>query len=140
VKFRHAGVLSSDLDKSKEFYAKLGFKVVKENHLDNRYIQTLLGIPGLTLTYVKMCLPPDTTPLFELHHWTHTDVIYGLKNKYTAHIALTYEGSLKSFYLKHNSDIKFISEPLRATDSKCKVCFIEDPDGNLVELVEDPKK
>jgi catechol-2,3-dioxygenase len=113
--------------------------VLKEKHLANNYIQKLLGVRGLELTYVKFCIPPDDTPAFELHHWTDTDVVYGLKNPYTAHMALTME-NLKAFHLKHASFVKFISSPLRAPDSKNQlVCFIADPDGNLIELVEELK-
>lgn len=141
MKFRHAGVLVSDLKKSIEFYTKqLGFKVLKQKAISGAYIETILGVKGLELTYVKMCIPPDTFPAFELHHWTDTDLVYGLKNKYQAHMALTYEGDLRLFHLKNHDNIKFISPPRKATDSKCIVCFIEDPDGNLIELVEDPKK
>jgi catechol 2,3-dioxygenase-like lactoylglutathione lyase family enzyme len=139
MKFRHACVLVSDLKKSIDFYTKkLGFKVLKQKELSGSYIQNLLGVKGLELTYVKMCIPPETTPIFELHHWTDTDLVYGLRNKYTSHIALTVE-NLKSFYLKNHDSIKFISPPRRATDTKCTVCFIEDPDSNLIELTEDPK-
>lgn len=138
MRFRHAGVLVSDLKKAVEFYTKhLGFKVLKEKSLTGNFIQTILGVKGLELTYVKMCIPPDDKPVFELHHWTDTDIVYGLKNKYQAHIALTYEGNLKQFYLKNHDKLKFISEPKRDGNTKTLVCFLEDPDGHLIELAED---
>ena len=136
--FRHACFLSSDLKKSVEFYKLLGFTVAKEKHLDTKYIQKLMGVDGLELTYVKMSSAGDKVPTFELHHWTHDDRVYGLRNKYTAHIALTFPG-LKEFYSKNQSKLHFISEPLKATDTKCLVCFVEDPDSNMVELVDDTK-
>jgi len=141
MKMRHAGFLTADLKKSKEFYTKiLGFKVLKEKHSANMYIQKLLGVKGLELTYVKFCIPPDTAPVFELHHWTDTDIVYGLKNPYTAHMALTVE-NLKEFYLKNSSKIKFISAPLKSPENKnILVCFIADPDGNLIELCEEVKE
>jgi len=141
MKFRHAGVLVSDLKRSIDFYTKeLGFKVLKEKSLSGSFIQTILGVKGLELTYVKFCLPPDTAPIFELHHWTDTDLVYGLRNKYQAHIALSFEGDLKSFYLKNHDRIKFISAPRRDGNTKILVCFLEDPDGNLIELAEDMKE
>lgn len=141
MQFRHAGVLVSDLKKAVNFYTKvLGFKVLKEKALSGNFIQTIMGVKGLELTYVKMCIPPDDKPVFELHHWTDTDLVYGLRNKYQAHIALTFEGDLRLFHLKNHDNIKFISAPKRDGSTKVLVCFIEDPDGNLIELAEDKKE
>jgi lactoylglutathione lyase len=139
MKLRHACFLSQDLKKSIEFYSILGFKVSKEKTLANKYIQTLQGVIGLELTYVKFSLPGDEIPSFELVHWTSDDRVYGLRNKFTFHMALTFP-ELKTFYKKNSSKIKFVSEPLKAPDSKCIVCFVEDPDGNRIELVDDTKE
>ena len=138
MNIRHFGFLVSDLKKAKHFYCDLlGFKIEKENHLTGHFIEKFMGVVGLELTYVKMRLPGDSM-IFELHHWTDTDLVYGIKNKYASHMALTVP-ELKRFYLKNHSNIKFVSEPFKARDSNCIVCFCEDPDGNRLELVQEPK-
>jgi catechol 2,3-dioxygenase-like lactoylglutathione lyase family enzyme len=137
--YRHSCVVVSDLDKALDFYCNLlGMKVFKQLEIDGLYPETLLGVPNVQLTYVKLDFEDPQTcehpPRFELHYY-HNPITKPRLSK--SHVAFTVEDLQKEYNRLISKGVGFISEPLKAPDSDATVCFCVDPDGNLIELVEE---
>lgn len=139
--FRHACIVVKDLNRSLKFYRDiLGLKVFKICSVRGRYPQAVFNIKGVKLTYVKMYAPNqsrDQRPVFELHCWRKPRI---LPKKGYQHISF----SVKDIDYEYNRltklGLKFISRPVSAPNRKTKICFVYDPDNNLIELIEDAIK
>lgn len=124
---RHSCLCVNNLESEDFFYRKvLGLHYVDSNREEGDYIKSLLGLDSLT--WVK--LTTDNGDILELY-WlptTNTDSFN--------HIAFTVDNiqyirnKLKEFEIKC-SEIKIDA------NKKHKVMFIKDPEGNLLEIVEE---
>ena len=54
-----------------------------------------------------------------------------------SHIALTVNNLDETYNMLRENDVKFNSPPQHSPDGFAKVTFCKDPDGSLVELVEE---
>jgi catechol 2,3-dioxygenase-like lactoylglutathione lyase family enzyme len=138
IKFRHTCILTNNLKQSLHFYRDLlGFKVIKEKKLSGLYPQSVLRIQNPKFIYVKLQAPNDDKnqiPFLELHYWLNPKMIIP---KSVMHISLTID-DLKALYFRLAKErIEFLSIPTKAPDNNVYVCFCKDPDGNLIELVEE---
>jgi len=137
--FRHGCFFSSDLARSIKFYKLFGLRVVKKQRLQkSSYVDTLLGIKNMDITYVKFHFLKDENkaPLFELHCWRKPKITIP---KVYSHLAFTVDNLIELYEQLHKK-VRFVSPPLNAPDSPNMVCFCYDPDGNMIELVEDREK
>jgi catechol 2,3-dioxygenase-like lactoylglutathione lyase family enzyme len=138
--FRHACVMVKDLKRSLRFYKDiLGFKVFKVLAVEGAYPETVLGIKGIRLTYVKMWAPGQTKrqePVFELHCWRRPRLPFV---KGYNHISLTVDNMEREYKRLKGLGVKFISVPIKAPHGYTKICFAYDPDKNLIEFVEEVK-
>lgn len=136
--FRHACVIVKDLDRALGFYRDmLGFKVVKIVKVEGKFPETILGVKGIKLTYAKMRAPgqpKNAEPAFELHYWQNPVI---LPKKGRDHISLTVKGLDREYERLHRRGVKFISKPATSPDNETKICFGYDPDGNMIEFMED---
>jgi catechol 2,3-dioxygenase-like lactoylglutathione lyase family enzyme len=126
---RHIGipVVFSIADMLHFYVEILGFKIVSQNTIKDSY--------GKDLTYIKLRLS-DNPVLIEL--------LYGSYSMYNCpmvpqHIAFTVEDINEVYKKLSRSGLNFISEPEKAQDSDCILCFCYDPSNNLIEFVEEPK-
>ncbi len=136
--FRHVCILVTHLDKSLKFYRDIiGLKVSKILTVEGEYLETVFGIKGAKLTYVKMCNPKpakDNPPIFELHHWEHPKILP--KSGY-GHISFTIKDIDSEYKRLSRLGVRFISKPIKTPYTNTKVCFGHDPDNNLIEFVEE---
>jgi catechol 2,3-dioxygenase-like lactoylglutathione lyase family enzyme len=130
-----------DLGRSLRFYRDaLGLKVFKTLTLSGEYPETVLGIKGIRLTYVKLIAPKQSkngVPFLELHYWLAPKI--SSKCGYN-HISFTVDDIDSEYQRLSRLGVKFISKPMQSSHGKTKLCFAYDPDKNLIELVEDLKK
>ncbi|MCM8778977.1 MAG: VOC family protein [Candidatus Omnitrophica bacterium] len=135
---RHACILVRNLERSLKFYqGLLGMEVERVIELAGEYPETLLGLKGIKLTYVKLRnknQPKNSPPVFELHCWEKPYV--RIKPSYN-HISFTVDNLESEYKRLKKQGVKFISKPLKTPYASTKVCFCYDPDKNLIELVED---
>lgn len=136
--FRHACIVVKDLEKSIRFYRDLlGLKVSKRRTVEGAYPETAFKLKEARLTYVKMrgrAKPPGSTPLFELHYWEKPKRLP--KSTYN-HISFTVSNLDSEFARLSKLKVKFISGPVQSPYDNTKICFALDPDGNLIEFVEE---
>jgi len=121
----HISIRVSDPEKSKEFYQKLGFEVRKE-----------LKLQKFNSTLVFMGLPNG----FEVelvHNWGNSDKPE-VKDGFL-HLGLDVddmESFLKTLREKGVNPLC----PINITPGGDKLCFVMDPDGYQIELVQPSKK
>lgn len=136
---RHVGIVVTNLDKALEFYKDiLGFYVVRKMYETGEYIDNLLALKGVKVKTIK--LAADDENLIELLYFeSHSrkainkdvcDIGY-------SHVAFTVENLGYEYKRLKKKGVKFYCSPQISPDKRVKVVFCRDPEGNIIELVEE---
>lgn len=142
--FRHVGLVVRDLQVSLEFYQKfLGLIIAKHDTETGNFISRLVGIKNVTLEWIKLEIPGGG--LLELiQHHSHPDTAMAKKSTLCptnrlgcSHPAFTVTDLQTIYDRLISGGYQCISGPLHSPDGKVKVLFAYDPDGILLELVEE---
>jgi catechol 2,3-dioxygenase-like lactoylglutathione lyase family enzyme len=142
LKTRHTGLVVRDLERSLAFYRDLlGLSVLKRALESGPYIEELVGIPGARLEWIKLqvkdgsivelitYLSPPAAP--ETHGNLPSDRVG------CSHIAFTVS-NLEVLYIKlEEKGYRCNSLPQASPDGAVKAIYCHDPDGIIVELVEE---
>ena len=142
MKVRHVGITITNLEKSIWFYEQiLGFKTVKEIDESGDHIDKFSGLDSVDVRTVKM-KGSDGSMIELLYYRSHSKTNEtNLKEKINeigcSHFALTVP-DLDRLYAKLLDNSCFVMcEPQFSPDGKVKLTFCRDPDGSLIELVEE---
>ena len=138
IGFRHAGLVVRDMRRALRFYRDiLGLKVEKIITLKGKHLETIFNKKGIVLRYAKLYTPGQNktdAPVFELHCWKKPKII---PKKGYNHISFTVKDLDVEYRRLSKLGVKFISVPLNSPVTNTKLCFGHDPDGNLIEFIED---
>ncbi len=141
---RHTGLVVRNLDKSLAFYVGvLGLIPWKRSVEKGPFIESVVGISGVTLEWVK--LKTTGGGLVELlQYHSHPDKV-PLKNQSSnrigcSHVAFTINNIDHLYIELIESGHSVISPPQKSPDGKVKVLYCHDPDGMILELVEELKE
>ena len=141
LKIRHIGLVVHDLENSLNFYRDLlGLTILVRAKEEGIFIEKLVGIPGVSLEWVKLKLPDDSIiELLQYHsHPDQNPIDNTLSNKLgCSHVAFTVDNLEKVYSKLRDKGIHCNSEPLISPDGKAKVLYCHDPDGIILELVEE---
>ena len=122
--FLHTCYRITDPERSLEFYEALGFERRRELPIREEAVNYFLGIPG------------DDGPELELtHNFETPEGGYELGTGY-GHIALAVDdldGTLAAISAK---GIEPEREPYTVREGGSRLCFVRDPDGYRLELIE----
>ncbi|MDB4877461.1 MAG: hypothetical protein JWM41_3907 [Gemmatimonadetes bacterium] len=141
---RHVGIVVRNLDVSLKFYVGiLGLAIYMRRVEEGSFIEALTGVPGLRLEYVKLVIPKGG--LIELlQYHSHPDVTAANavvpRDSNTlgcSHVALTVLDLAKVYGAMTRDGYTCKSEPLIAPGGKAKILYAHDPDGVILELIED---
>jgi catechol 2,3-dioxygenase-like lactoylglutathione lyase family enzyme len=135
MKLRHVGLVVNNLDLMIDFYKKV-FKAepVSRGILEGREVDDILGLRRVKLEFVKF----KTENIdFELIKYTRPRITPVRSRN---HIAITVDNIDGAFTRLKTLGFKFFATPKVMKDSGVKMCFGEDIEGNLFEIVEDIKK
>lgn len=141
---RHVGIVVRSLEESLKFYCGiLGLEIYMRYVEEGEFIDKLTGISNVKLEWVKLVIPEGG--LIELLEYHSPSPPEGLTPPAPAdsdrlgcsHVALTVQdlSALYSDLLHHGYTCK--SEPLIAPSGKAKILYCHDPDGVILELIED---
>lgn len=140
---RHIGFVVTNLDESLKFYSKiLGLKIYRRYTENGDFIDSLTGMENVSLEWVKLIIPSGG--LIELlQYHTHPQVNKSLSQGLPSnrlgcsHAALTVS-DLSALYVKiTEAGYTCKSKPLIAPGGKAKILYCHDPDGAILELIED---
>lgn len=140
VNLRHIGLVVNDFQPMIKFYSYFGFKNPKYKEEDVDFYKDMYCYNELSFfdTY-KMILDNDNIML-ELVHYTNINIDKkNLWNFGFSHIAFTIDNLDKLYNDLKQKGVKFLSAPTLHPEKIVKLCFCEDPEGNLLELVEEIK-
>lgn len=140
---RHIGIVVSDIDKSLEFYIdSLGLRIKKDMLEQGAFIDAISALRDVQVRTVKM--EADDGNLVELLWYkSHPRVSGGSKDICeigASHPAFTVEDLDAEYKRLGERGIIFNCPPQISPDGFAKVTFCRDPDGTLIELVEQLKK
>ena len=141
LNIRHTGLVVRDLERSLKFYKDLlGLSIWKRAREDGPFIEELVGIPGVSLEWIKLKTGDDSlVELLQYHsHPDQTPIKNSASNQAgCSHVALTVD-NLDQVYLKLcDNGFHCNSAPLLSPDNNAKVLYCHDPDGIILELVEE---
>jgi catechol 2,3-dioxygenase-like lactoylglutathione lyase family enzyme len=137
---RHTGIVVSDAERSIDFYTNLlGFKIKKDMMESGDYIDNFSALKGVRVRTIKMALKNgDMVEL--LWYETHPeqpDMSRSITRIGCSHFAMTVENLDETYERLVDAGVQFNSPPQLSPDGFAKVTFCKDPDGSLVELVEE---
>ena len=138
---RHSAFVVKDLEESLKFYKDtLDLELYRREVEQGDFIESLTGLKGVKLEWAKLIIPKGG--LIELlQYHTHPDqssISESPSNKIGAsHVALIVDdlSLLYSKIIANGYTCK--SEPLIAPGGKAKILYCHDPDGAILELIED---
>ena len=143
LNIRHTGIVVRDLESSLDFYRDLlGLSVWKREKEEGAFIENVVNIPGVCLEWVKLKAPGGSlVELLQYHSHPDSQPLEDQASNRLgcSHIALTVD-NLDLIYqqlCEHGSHCK--SSPQISPDGKVKMLYCHDPDGTILELVEELK-
>jgi catechol 2,3-dioxygenase-like lactoylglutathione lyase family enzyme len=140
---RHTGFVVRNIDKSILFYEGLGFSLVSRIIEEGSYIDNLVGLENTKLEWAKLKLP-DNSLLELLQYHSHPVHYEGSSLQESnrlgcSHIALTVSSIEQTieYIIANGGHVK--NSYLRSPDGKVKVVYCFDPEGNILEVVQELK-
>jgi lactoylglutathione lyase len=111
-----------DLDRSIAFYRKLGMEEVRRVPIRDEATNVFMGIPG------------DGARLELTHNYGRTDP-YEIGTGY-GHIAISVDDLDATLERLAHDGIEPEKPPYRVREGGSRLCFVRDPDGYRIELIE----
>lgn len=141
---RHVAFVVSNLEISLKFYNEiLGLKIYRRYVEEGSFIDRLTGIKNVKLEWVKLIIPKGgLIELLQYHSHPDTEISTKLTCSSSnrlgcSHVALTVEDLSKLYNKLISAGYTCKSEPLFAPGGKAKILYCHDPDGAILELIED---
>ena len=124
--FLHTCYRITDIDRSVAFYRALGFEEVRRMPIRDEAINVFMTIPG-----------DGDDPRLELTYNFGVDQ-YELGTAY-GHIAITAGDLDETLERLAGLGIEPERPPYRVSEGGSRICFVRDPDGYRIEIVERPQ-
>jgi len=136
---RHVGVTVTNMEESMKFYQELfGFDVTRVMDESGLHIDKFSGLDGVQVQTVKMTAPNGgMIELLEYSSHPRESSFEDITHIGCSHFALTVD-NLPNLYqrlLEYGSEV--LCEPQYSPDGMVRLTFCKDPDGTLIELVEE---
>ena len=137
---RHTGLVIRDLDRSISFYEGLGLKVWRREEEIGPFIDIVVGISDVSIEWAKMKCP-DGSLVELLQYHSHPD-IQPLADAPTnrlgcSHIAFTVGDIAQTCHVIAKLGGTVVNPPATAPSGLVRVAYCHDPDGILMEVVEE---
>lgn len=131
----HVGITVADLDRAVEFYTDtFDFEVLSRFTVDGEAFETGVGVPEAEADFVHLDADGVRLELVAYDPEGEDVPAESLNDAGAKHLGFEVE-DLEAFYADLDDDVETISEP-QTTASGTTICFVVDPEGNLVELLE----
>lgn len=137
---RHTGIYVENLEQMKNFYCDLfNLTVTVHDTEKSGYIDTILGLSNAEIEIYK--LMSEDGSMIELLYCKNAKqgerLEQPLWNSGCIHLAFTVKNVDEMWKNLKEQGHQFVSKPCVSPSSSAKVCFIRDPEGNFLELVEE---
>ncbi len=136
---RHTGIVVENLEIAQRFYLGLGFSVQSEDVEEGPFIDQVTGLDKVKLKWVKMKLPDGS--LLELLQYQQPTrgqkKTKQLSNEMgVSHVAFTVKNMDRICEQIVRLGGGLVNEPALTENSRFKVAYCYDVEGNLFEIVE----
>lgn len=137
LKMHHTGFVVSDIDVAARFYEEvIGLTPLPRRERDGGAISQILGYEG---THIKIAEFTHGEYMLELIEYVHPpglDAHVHERNAFGAsHIAFVVDDIDAAYDRLIANGARKLNPPIEIVDGK-KGCYLQDPDGNWVELLE----
>jgi glyoxylase I family protein len=138
-RFDHVSFTVADIADSTEFYGHLGFVAHKSYVSAGPDAEAGTGTDGAEIE-IGWLRHPDAGPMLELLRYRNVPAAAAAHNSNVgaAHICLCVEDVRAQFERLEGEGVTFVSPP-HSDEFGVTWVYMRDPDGNVVELVEDPR-
>jgi catechol 2,3-dioxygenase-like lactoylglutathione lyase family enzyme len=131
----HVGLTVSDLETAVEFYRDtLGLALLDRFEVGGEAFADAVGVEGASARFAHLDANGIRLELVAYEPEEAARAEPALNEPGATHVGLAVD-DLESFYADLSEDVATISEP-RTTESGTSICFLRDPEGNLVEVLE----
>ena len=139
-KLRHTGIVVRNLEQAIVFYEALGFKTWKREIEQGQFLETVVDLKNVRVETAKLKAPCGA--LLELLEYHSHPVQMGISPQPSnqlgcSHIALTVVSIDKALECVQSCGGSLVNSPATAPDGTVRVAYCHDPEGNLLELVEE---
>ena len=131
----HIGITVSDLDRAVEFYTDtFGFGVTAEFSVDGDAFSEAVDVAGASASFAHLDGDGVVVELVEYEPETDSGVTPELNHPGAIHLGLSVD-DVDAFYRGLANDVETLSPP-KTTTTGTTICFIRDPEGNLIEVLD----
>ena len=134
VRAHHVGVTVSDLDSVVDVYERLGLDCVARFSVAGEAFSTAVGVEGASADFAHLDAEGVRIELVAYEPEAAAAESSEVNRPGTAHIGLSVD-DVDAFYDALPDAVETRSAPQR-TESGTKILFLEDPEGNLVEILD----
>jgi len=139
---RHTGIVTNNLEKMATFYRSLGFIDENREVETGSFIEQVVQLDDVEVEWIKM-RSPDGYLLELLQYHSHPQQFNGKLAKSSdlgcSHMAFTVEDITTVCRRIAESGGTVKREPAVSPDGNVKVAYCHDPEGVLIEVVEELK-
>jgi catechol 2,3-dioxygenase-like lactoylglutathione lyase family enzyme len=137
---RHTGIVVTDMEASLHFYRDLlGLEIWGEAVEQGSYIDSVTGLNGVRVQWVKL-KAPDGGLIELLQYHSHPRVRIGKVGSADvgcSHVAFTIAEYDDAYEKLSGAGVTFNAAPVTSPNGKARVAYCHDPDGTIIELVEE---
>ncbi len=143
INTRHTGIVVRDIDRAISFYEGMGIAQLSRMTEEGPYIDTLVGLTNTRLEWAKLSLP-DQSLLELLQYHSHplakvTDALQESNRLGCSHIAFTVTDIEETIRYIQTNGGSIKNNYQFSPDGKVKVIYCYDPEGNILEIVQENK-
>jgi catechol 2,3-dioxygenase-like lactoylglutathione lyase family enzyme len=143
-KLSHIAINSTDLDRSIEFYQRLGFKAIEEQTIDNPQLKEAFRVKSKELRFAHMRLgDSEDAAMLDIVQWYNPDTepaapIQSQMQRGVTRIAVLTESIDDTYRVLTEAGAKLLTRPTTVTSAEggWRVCLAEDPDGVVLQVTE----
>lgn len=141
---RHTGLVVRDLERSLDFYCTVfGFEVASRATESGPFIETLVGLPGAVLEWAKLKAPDGSLlELLQYHSHPADDPPAPARSDRPgcSHAAFTVTDAQAVVRALEGWGLAPVGRPQASPDGKVVVFYCHDPEGILLEIVEETRR
>lgn len=131
----HVGITVSDLDRAVDFYSKtFDLQVVAEFTVGGAAFAEAVDVTDASAAFAHLDGDGARVELVEYDPRGAALPERTLNRPGAVHVGLTVD-DVEAFYAELDDDVETLSPP-RTTESGTTICFVCDPDGNRIEVLD----